>query len=75
VTSSGPIDSVRYEQLRSFCQGPVLLGARVELLTAFPSRKDLRRFVEEIAWGTGVWIAEEPWSLIHFVALTPPAQA
>lgn len=74
VTSTGAIDTVRLEQLRAFCQGPARLGARIELLTAFPSRKDLRRFVEEIAWGTGVWIAEEPWNLIHFVALDPPGQ-
>lgn len=69
VVSSGPIDMVRLAQLRAFCQGPDQLGVHLELLTAFPSRKDLRRFVEEIAWGTGVWISEEPWSLIHFVAL------
>lgn len=69
VVSSGPIDTVRLAQLRAFCQGPDRLGVQVDLLTAFPSRKDLRRFVEEIAWGTGVWIAEEPWSLIHFVTL------
>jgi hypothetical protein len=72
VVSSGPIDTVRLAQLRTFCQGPDLLGIQVELLTAFPSRKDLRRFVEEIAWGTGVWIAEEPWSLIHFATLPVP---
>lgn len=69
VVSSGPIDTVRLAQLRTFCQGPGLLGVQVDLLTAFPSRKDLRRFIEEIAWGTSVWIAEEPWSLIHFVTL------
>lgn len=75
VTSTGAIDTVRLEQLRTFCQGPARLGVHIELLTAFPSRKDLRRFVEEIAWGTGVWIAEEPWNLIHLVALDPPGHA
>jgi hypothetical protein len=69
VASSGPIDMVRLAQLRALCQGPDRLGVRLEFLTAFPSRKELRRFVEEIAWGTGVWIADEPWNLIHFVAL------
>jgi adenine-specific DNA-methyltransferase len=44
----------------------------IDFLTAFPSRKDLRRFVEDIAWGTGVWIADEPWNVIHFVAFDPP---
>jgi hypothetical protein len=71
VTSTGPIDTARLEQLSSFCQGPSKLGVSIELMTAFPGRKNLRRFLEEIAWGTGVWIAEEPWNLIHFVALDP----
>jgi type II restriction enzyme len=73
VASSGPIDAVRLAQLRAFCQGPDRLGVRLEFLTAFPSRKELRRFVEEIAWGTGVWIADEPWNLIHFVPIHRPA--
>ena len=72
VTSTGPIDTTRLEQLRSFCQGPPRLGVNIQLMTAFPSRKNLRRFLEEIAWGTSVWIAEEPWNLIHFVALDRP---
>jgi len=38
----------------------------VEYFTAFPDRKTLRRFVEEIAWGTQVWIAAEPYGLIIF---------
>jgi hypothetical protein len=29
----------------------------------------------KIAWGTGVWIADEPWNVIHFVALEPPGRA
>jgi len=69
VTSTGPIDAVRVEQLRTFCQGPARLGMEIDFMTAFPSRKDLRRFIEEIAWGTGVWIADEPWNVIHFVPL------
>ena len=72
VASSGPIDTVRLAQLRGFCQGPDRLGVRLEFLSAFPSRRELRRFVEEIGWGTGVWIADEPWNLIHFVALSQP---
>lgn len=71
VTSGGPIDATRLEQLRILCRGPAQLAVRIELVTAFQSRKDLRRFVEEIAWGTLVWIAEEPWNLIHFVPIDP----
>jgi len=71
VTSSGAIDAARREQLLTLCRGPVQLGVVIELVTAFPSRRNLRKFVDEIAWGTGVWIAEEPWNFIHFVAFAP----
>lgn len=74
VTSTGPIDTLRLEQLRTFCQGPSRLGIEIDFMTAFPTRKDLRRFLEEIAWGTGVWIADEPWNVIHFVPLDAPAR-
>lgn len=74
VTSTGPIDAVRLEQLRTFCQGPIRLGMKIDFMTAFPSRKDLRRFIEEIAWGTGVWIADEPWNVIHFVPIEATGQ-
>lgn len=69
VTSVGPITANRLAQLREFARGPIRLGIRVEYLTAFPGRKDLRRFLEEIAWGTSVWVADEPYNLIHFVSL------
>jgi len=69
VTSVGPIDSRRLEQLREFAQGPARLGVRIEYLTAFPTRRALRTVVGQIAWGTTVWIAEEPSNLIHFAAI------
>jgi BsuBI/PstI restriction endonuclease len=69
VTSTGPITSARLDQLIDLAQGPSRLGVEVEFLTAFPNRKGLRRFVEEIAWGTSVWIAEEPWNLIRFAEI------
>ncbi len=69
VTSVGPIDSRRLEQLREFAQGPARLGVRIEYLTAFPTRRALRTVVGRIAWGTTVWIAEEPSNLIHFAAI------
>jgi len=75
VTSVGPITANRLAQLREFARGPIRLGIRVEYLTAFPGRKDLRRFLEEIAWSTSVWVADEPYNLIHFVSLSsePPS--
>ena len=69
VTSVGPIDATRLDQLREFARGPAQLGVRIEYLTAFPTRRIFRRFVEQIAWGTTVWIAGEPSNLIHFSPL------
>ena len=66
VTSTGPVTSSRLEQLRRLVHGPMKLGHTVEFVTAFPSRAVLRRFVEQIAWGTSVWIAAEPNNLILF---------
>jgi type II restriction enzyme len=73
VASSGPIDSGRLGQLKELCQGPERLGVQLEFLTAFPSRKELRSFIKEIAWGTRVWIADEPWNLIYFMPIRRPA--
>jgi hypothetical protein len=69
VTSSGPITPGRLDQLRDLAKKAARLGFQTQFVTAFPTRRDLRRFVQEIAWGTSVWIAEEPWNLIHFEPL------
>jgi hypothetical protein len=71
VTSTGPITPARLEQLRELVRGPAKLGIRIEYLTAFPTRKVFRRFVEVIAWGTSVWISAEPSNLVHFVSIEP----
>ncbi|HEX7182090.1 MAG TPA: BsuBI/PstI family type II restriction endonuclease [Thermoanaerobaculia bacterium] len=71
VTSTGPITPARLEQLRELVRGPARLGIRIEYLTAFPTRKIFRRFVEAIAWGTSIWISAEPSNLVHFVSIEP----
>jgi hypothetical protein len=35
-------------------------------VTAFPCRTTMARYVGEIAWETGVWVAEDPSHSIHF---------
>lgn len=50
VTSSGPVNPIRFEQLHRFAKGPRNLGVNVSYVSAFPSRSVFRRFVEEIAW-------------------------
>jgi len=69
VTSGGPIDAPRLAQLRELSSGAAKLGVRIEFLTAFPTRKSFRGFVEQIAWGTTVWVSGEPSNLIHFTPI------
>jgi type II restriction enzyme len=69
VTSSGPINAIRFEQLERFTKGPQKLGYKISYVTAFPSRHVFRRFVEEIVWGSSVWISSEPNNIIHFEAI------
>ena len=66
VVSSGIITDTRLQQLRDLAKGALALDHQVTYVTAFPSRRALRRFVEQIAWGTSVWIADEPYNIIHF---------
>jgi len=66
VTSSGPVNPIRLEQLHKFTKGPRKLGIKVSYVSAFPSRAVFRRFVEEIAWGSSTWIGNEPNNIVHF---------
>lgn len=66
VASSGPISEARLGQLAELVQQSVQLGYRTRYVTAFPSRRIFRRFVEDVAWGTQVWIANEATQVITF---------
>lgn len=66
VASSGPISEARLVQLEQLVQQSSELGYHLRYMTAFPSRRVFRRFVEEIAWGTEVWIASEPQQVVTF---------
>ena len=63
VTSNGPIDGRRYEELsRLFAKS----RAQLLFVTAFPNRQVMRRFLDVLAWETEVWVADSPDHLIHF---------
>ncbi len=66
VASSGPISTPRLLQLEQLVQQSCALGYRPRYVTAFPSRRVFRRFVEDIAWGSQVWIASEAEQVIAF---------
>lgn len=63
VTSHGPIDGNRHEDLaRLFAKSTKGLV----YVTAFPTRSIMARYVTQISWETEVWVAEAPSHLIHF---------
>lgn len=63
VTSHGPVDGKRHEELaRIFAKAtPGLV-----YVTAFPDRALMARYLPLIAWETEVWVANAPSHLIHF---------
>lgn len=63
VTSVGPISPKRMTELAELLEG-VSVGKIY--VTAFLDFKTFKRFSNELAWETEVWIAEHPEHLIHF---------
>lgn len=63
VTSHGPVDGKRHEELANLFSGA---KAGLVYVTAFPSRAIMARYLSEISWETEVWIADAPSHLIHF---------
>jgi type II restriction enzyme len=63
VTSHGPVNSKRYEELKQLFSVP---GLGLIYVTAFPDRPTMRKYLSDIAWETEVWVADSPSHLIHF---------
>ncbi|XFA73060.1 BsuBI/PstI family type II restriction endonuclease [Thermosynechococcaceae cyanobacterium Okahandja] len=63
VTSHGPIDIKRHNELKQLFR---YSKAPLVFVTAFPTRKVMMKYLQEIAWETEVWVAEESSHLIHF---------
>lgn len=63
VTSHGPVDSKRHDELAN-----LFAGSKVGLIyvTAFPNRAVMGRYLDKIAWETEVWVVDAPSHLIHF---------
>ncbi|MGB3403562.1 MAG: BsuBI/PstI family type II restriction endonuclease [Microcoleaceae cyanobacterium] len=53
VTSHGPINPKRYNELQVLFQGATV---GLVFVTAFLTRKDLAKHLSEIAWKTEVWV-------------------
>lgn len=63
VTSHGPVDPKRHEELQALFTGT---SAGLVFVTSFLDRRTLAKYVGDISWETEVWVAEAPTHLIHF---------
>ena len=63
VTSHGPVNVLRHNQLKDLFAG---IAAGLVFVTAFLHRAAMRGYLPEIAWETEVWLADAPEHLIHF---------
>ncbi|EAW39228.1 BsuBI/PstI family type II restriction endonuclease [Lyngbya sp. PCC 8106] len=63
VTSQGPVNLKRRNELKQLFQSS---NKGLVFVTAFPSRKEMTRYLAEISWETEVWIADQPDHMIHF---------
>ncbi len=63
VTSHGPVDSKRHEELSRLFEKST---AGLVFISVFQDRKTFLKHLESIAWETEVWIANTPSHLIHF---------
>ena len=62
VTSVGPISVKRMEEI-SLITKKCKVGKIY--VTVFPDRKTYKRFIDQLAWETEVWIADNPDHMIH----------
>ena len=62
VTSVGPMSASRILEIGKMT--PAVSAGKV-FVTAFPSRRAYKKFSDQIAWETDVWIAEDPDHMIH----------
>lgn len=63
VTSHGPMNPKRQLELEALFAE---VRDKIVYVTAFPTRRELARYLSEISWETEVWIASHPDHLIHF---------
>lgn len=63
VTSHGPVNLKRHNELKQLFQSS---RKGLVFVTAFPSRREMTRYLAEISWETEVWVADQPEHMIHF---------
>lgn len=63
ASSHGPVDAKRHSELAELFAGS---SAGLVFVSCFPDRREMRKYLAEIAWETEVWCADNPTHLIHF---------
>ena len=63
VTSHGPVDPKRHQELKKLFSGS---SAGLVFVTAFIDRHAMLKYLNDISWETEVWVADSPTHLIHF---------
>ncbi|WP_243118482.1 BsuBI/PstI family type II restriction endonuclease [Actinomyces wuliandei] len=62
ASTHGPVDSIRYSELSKIFRDAT---AGLVYVSCFPDRAAMRKFLAELAWETGVWLASDPTHMIH----------
>lgn len=63
ASSHGPVDAKRRGELATLFKDAT---PGLVYVSCFPDRKEMRKYLQQIAWETEVWCAEDPTHLIHF---------
>jgi hypothetical protein len=63
VTSHGPVSAKRHRELKELFK---TASAGLVFVTAFTNRRDMAKYLGDLAWETEVWVADAPSHLIHF---------
>lgn len=63
ASSHGPVDAKRHGELASLFSGS---SVGLVFVSCFPDRRQMRKYLADIAWETEVWCADNPTHLIHF---------
>ncbi|MDP4015022.1 MAG: BsuBI/PstI family type II restriction endonuclease [Candidatus Nanopelagicales bacterium] len=63
ASSHGPVDAKRHGELSNLFGSS---SAGLVFVSCFPSRREMRKYLADIAWETEVWCADNLSHLIHF---------
>jgi hypothetical protein len=63
ASSHGPVDAKRHGELAALFRKS---SAGLVYVSCFPDRRQMRKYLADIAWETEVWCADNPTHLIHF---------